>query len=172
MMIRSTLAALGLALPLAACALPLGAFAHEFTAGALVIGHPYAVETAPGVRTGAGYFSVENTGTEPDRLLAVKADFPKVEVHATTTDAAGVARMAPVEAVEIPTGATIELAPKGMHVMFMGLAAPLAAGTEFPAALVFEKAGEVPVVFKVEPRAPGAAPMGQMDHSGHMAPTN
>ena len=52
------------------------------------------------------------------------------------------------------------------------LAAPLAAGTEFPAALVFEKAGEVPVVFKVEPRAPGAAPMGQMDHSGHMAPTN
>ena len=171
-MIRSTLAALGLALPLTAFALPLAAVAHEFTAGALVTGPPYALETAPGVRTGAGYFSVENTGTEPDRLLAVKADFLKVEVHSTTTDAAGVARMTPVGAVEIPPGATVELSPKGMRGMCMGLAAPLAAGTEFPATLVFEKAGEAPVVFKVEPRAPGAAPMGQMDHSGHMAPTN
>lgn len=165
MIFRSTLAALGLALPIAA-------FAHGFTAGALEIGHPYALETAPGVRTAAGYFTVTNTGTDPDRLLAVKADFPKVEVHTTTTDAAGVARMAPVEAVEIPPGATIELAPKGMHVMFMGLAAPLAAGTEFPAALVFEKAGEIPVVFKVEARKSEAAPMGEMDHSGHMAPAN
>jgi copper(I)-binding protein len=160
MKLRLALAALGLALPLAA-------FAHGFTIGALEIGHPYSVETAPGVRTGAGYLSVTNTGPSPDRLLAVKADFPKVEIHETATDAAGVARMGPVAGVEIAPGATVELAPRGVHVMFMGLPAPLAAGARFPATLVFEHAGEVAVEFVVETRKAGDEPAHE-----HPAPAN
>lgn len=151
MKLRLCLAALGLALPLAAVA-------HDFTLGALRIGHPYALETAPGLRTGAGYLSVANAGAEPDRLLAVRADFPKVEIHETLTDAAGVARMSPVAGLAIPPGATVELAPRGAHVMFMGLTAPLAAGSRFPATLVFERAGEVAVEFVVEPRKAGGEP--------------
>lgn len=160
MKLRLCLAALGLALPLAA-------LAHDFTLGALEVGHPYALETAPGLRTGAGYLSVTNTGSEPDRLLAVKADFPKVEIHETLTDAAGVARMSPVANLEIPPGATVELAPRGAHVMFMGLPAPLAAGSRFPATLVFERAGEVAVEFVVETRKPGGEPA-----HVHEAPVN
>jgi copper(I)-binding protein len=71
--------------------------------------------------------------------------------------------MVPVEAVEVPPGQTVTLAPGGMHVMFMGLGAPLTEGEKIDAELVFEKAGRVEVQFNVEPRAetPGT------DHAGH-----
>ena len=64
--------------------------------------------------------------------------------------------MRPVEAPRHPAGATVTLAPQGLHVMFMGLDAPLVAGASIPATLVFERAGEIAVEFKVEPRAAGA----------------
>lgn len=136
---------------------------HEFGAGALTVGHPYAFATAPGAKVGAGYLSVTNAGSEADRLLAVKADFPRVELHATQVDAAGVARMAAVGSIEVPAGATVTLAPQGTHVMFMGLTAPLVEGAAVRAVLVFEKAGEVAVEFTVEAR--GAA--GGMEGMGH-----
>ncbi|MDP5359854.1 MAG: copper chaperone PCu(A)C, partial [Paracoccaceae bacterium] len=57
----------------------------------------------------------------------------------------------------------VQLAPGGLHVMFMGLGGdPFEVGETFPATLVFEKAGEVEVVFYVEERTAEA-----MDHSGH-----
>jgi periplasmic copper chaperone A len=155
---RRALLAIGLAGVLA-----LPGWAHEFTAGPLTIGHPYALATAPGAPTGAGYLSVTNGGAEADRLVAVKADFPRVELHATEVDAAAVARMGAVEAVEVPPGATVTLAPQGTHVMFMGLTAPLVEGERVPAVLVFEKAGEVAVEFAVEARKTGDG----MDHTGH-----
>ena len=38
------------------------ASAHSFKLGALEIGHPWARETPPSAQTGAGYFTVKNTG--------------------------------------------------------------------------------------------------------------
>jgi copper(I)-binding protein len=138
--------------------------AHEFRLGELTIEHPYAIATPPAAKAGAGYLTIRNAGAEADRLVAVEAPFPMVQVHATETDASGVARMAPVEALEVPPGATVTLAPGGTHVMFMGLAEPLTAGDTLDAALVFEKAGRVEVQFNVEARA--EAPM-QEDHADH-----
>jgi copper(I)-binding protein len=139
--------------------------AHEFKLGDLTIGHPYAFETAATAKTGAGYLSIANAGGAPDRLLAVEADFPRVQLHVTEVDAAGVARMKPLETLEIPPGATVTLEPRGTHVMFMGLDAPLKAGEAIAATLVFEKAGEVAVEFNVEPRQGGAEPdHGAMTH--------
>jgi copper(I)-binding protein len=135
--------------------------AHEYKVGDLTIGHPHAIETAATTKTGAGYLSITNAGTAPDRLVAIEADFPRVELHATETDAAGVARMRGIEALEIPPGATVALEPRGTHVMFMGLAAPLKAGEKIDATLVFERAGEIAVEFNVEPRTGAEA-----DHEG------
>ena len=148
----------------AASALAGLATAHEFTAGTLTVGHPYALETAPTAKSAAGYFSVTNGGATGDRLVAVRAAFPAVELHTTETDAAGVTKMLPVEGLDIPAGGTVTLAPRGVHVMFMGLTAPWAAGDHVEATLVFEKAGEVPIVFNVEPRKPAAE--GADDHGG------
>ncbi len=161
MRIQSTLAALA-----AAFALAGAAGAHEFKLGDLTIGHPYAIETAATAKTGAGYLSISNGGGAPDRLIAIEAPFPRVEIHTTETDAAGVARMLPVEGVEIPPGQTVTLEPGGMHVMFMGLGAPFVAGETVAATLVFEKAGRVEVEFNVQPRGEGEGGMedGDMDH--------
>jgi copper(I)-binding protein len=147
---RPMLAALAVA---AALASP--ASAHDYALGSLEIAHPYAIETAPTAMAGAGYLAITNTGDVPDRLIAVRTDFPRTWIHAVEIDADGVARMHEVDALDIPAGATVTLAPSGLHVMFMGLDAPLVAGASIPATLVFENAGELAFEFKVEPRSAG-----------------
>lgn len=140
-----------LALAFAILALP--AAAHEVTTESLVIDHPYALETVATAMSSAGYMTITNTGSAPDRLLEVRADFPRVLLHGTQTDAQGVTRMVPVEGIAIAPGETVTLAPGGMHVMFMGLDGdPFEEGERIPATLVFERAGEIAVEFWVEPR--------------------
>jgi copper(I)-binding protein len=157
-----------LALALSLLALP--AAAHEVTTETLVIDHPYALETPATAMSGAGYMTITNSGAEPDRLLEVRADFPRVTLHGTQTDAQGVTRMIPVEGIEIAPGETVALAPGGMHVMFMGLDGdPFEEGERIPATLVFERAGEIAVEFWVEPRNGGMTGHEGHDH-GSLAP--
>jgi len=58
--------------------------------------------------------------------------------------------------LEIAPGATVTLAPGGLHMMMMGLKAPLKQGEKVPLTLVFEKAGTIDVEIAVE--AMGATP--------------
>ena len=136
--------------------LAVAAHAHEFKAGAVTVGHPYARATAAGQPIGGGFMKLIN-GAGNDRLLAVSADVSKtVELHEMKMEG-DVMRMRQVDGIELPAGKTVELKPGGYHVMFIGLKAPLKAGDKFPVKLKFEKAGEVTVDVTVE--APGA------DHS-------
>ena len=130
----------------------LAAQAHEFKLGAITIGHPYARATVPGQPAGGGFLKLENKGGD-DRLLSASAGVSSaVELHSMSMEG-DVMRMRQVDAIELPAGKTVELKPGGLHVMFMGLKAPLKAGDSFPLKLKFEKAGEVTVDVKVE--APG-----------------
>ncbi|HEY0291477.1 MAG TPA: copper chaperone PCu(A)C [Hansschlegelia sp.] len=147
------------------------ASAHEYKAGDLLIGHPWSRATVPGAKIGGGYFTVTNHGSTPDRLLSVSAPFAdKAEMHETTLDD-GVAKMRSIEGgLEIKPGETLEFAPGGRHVMFVGLKQPLRQGERVKGALTFEKAGAVDVEFAVE--AAGATPksapdMSGMDHMDH-----
>ncbi|MEM9523114.1 MAG: copper chaperone PCu(A)C [Pseudomonadota bacterium] len=141
------------------------ATAHDFTIGDLTIDHPIVFETPRSAMSGGGYLSVTNNGTSSDRLIEVSADFPRVRLH-MTEESDGVARMIHVEAIEIPAGETVVLEPGGAHVMFMGLNGnPFEVGEEIPATLIFEQAGRIEVVFKVESR--DAATGERTDHSGH-----
>ena len=131
----------------------LAAHAHDFKAGAITIGHPYARATAAGQPTGGGFMKFVNGGGK-DKLLSVSADVSKtVELHEMKMEG-DVMRMRQVDGIELQAGKTVELKPGGYHVMFIGLKAPLKAGDKFPVKLRFEKAGEVTVEVKVE--APGA----------------
>lgn len=144
-------------------ALAAPAYAHSYKAGTLEISHPWARETPPAAKVGAGYFKVKNTGTEADRLIAVEtADAAKVEIHESLTEN-GVAKMRQVEAVELPPGAETALKPGGYHLMLIDLKEPLAEGMRVPATLVFEKAGRVDVELAVEGMSYGGP---QPDH-GH-----
>lgn len=147
----------------ALCTMAPGARAHDYTAGALVIAHPIAFATPRTAMAGGGFLTVTNTGDTPDRLIGVRADFPRVMLH-TTEIKDGVASMMHVDGIEIPAGETVSLQPGGFHVMFMGLNGdPLEVGEKIPATLIFEHAGEVEVIFNVEERGASA------DHSGHGA---
>lgn len=134
------------------CVLPALASADDRVLGDLQIINPRAIETAATAQTGVGYLTIGNTGETDDALIAVEADFPKVMLH-ESVEQDGVASMRHVDRVDLPAGGMIELAPGGLHVMFMGLGGdPFEAGEEIPATLVFEKAGPLKITFKVEPR--------------------
>ena len=115
----------------------------EARLGNLIISDARARPTPPGISVGAVYFSITNGGLTADRLLSVGTPVAnKVELHESRT-VQGVVEMRPVTAVECPPGQTVKAAPGGLHVMLLGLAAPLVAGSEFLVSLQFRDAGVV-----------------------------
>ena len=145
-----------------AAALSLGALAglaethaHEIKVGDIVIDHPWSRQSPKAADVGAGFMRITNTGAADDRLVKVESPVSKTaQLHDMKMEG-DVMKMAEVPGgIAIPAGATVELKPKSLHLMFMGLNAQLREGEEFRATLTFEKAGTVEVDFEV--MGPGA----------------
>jgi len=138
-----------------------GAAAAEYQAGALKIEQPWSRATPHGATVAAGYMTITNTGTTPDRLVGGTEPFARgFEIHEMRMDGNVMKMRALPGGLEIKAGATVELKPGSYHVMFTGLARPLTKGERLKGTLAFEKAGTVEVEYVVE--APGAGGM-----SGH-----
>lgn len=139
--------------------------AQEFKAGDLSIEHPWSRATPAGAKVAAGYVTITNKGTVPDRLVGVSTSVAgKVEVHEMAMKN-GVMTMRPLSGgLPIEPGKTVTLAPGGYHIMFMDLKTPLKQDDKISATLAFEKAGKVDVTFDVQPVG-AQSPMS--DHSGH-----
>jgi len=133
---------------------------HNVVAGDLVISHARSVATAPGAPVAGGYMSIKNGGAQADFLIGATSPFAaSVTIH-QSTNVDGVMKMRPVKGgVEIPAGQTIELAPEGLHLMFMELNTPLKADETPTITLHFELAGDVDVNLHVG--SSGG------EHSGH-----
>jgi copper(I)-binding protein len=126
-----------------------------------VVSQAWARATAPGVDVGAVYLTIDG-GTKSDELLsATTTRASMVHLH-TIEEAAGVAKMRAVGGVAVPAGKRVVLAPKGTHIMLMGIGQPLAAGESFPLTLKFANAGETTVTVVVRaagtdgPQQPGS----------------
>ena len=144
------------------------AIADEIKAGDLVITQAWSRATPKGAKTGAGYLTIENKGSTPDRLIGGSADVAgKVEIHEMAMSK-GVMKMRPLETgLVIEPGKTVKLAPGGYHVMLMDLKSQLKQGDKLPITLEFEKAGKVTVSFDVG--GVGAqGPAGASDMGGKM----
>lgn len=141
---------LSLAAVLAAAA--LAAHARDYKLGALEIIEPWTRATPATAPSGGGYLTITNKGTTPDRLIAVRSPTAgKVEFHEMKMEG-NIMRMRELEkGIEIPPGATVELKPGGLHIMFLGLKSPFEKDAKVPATLVFEKAGNVDVELQVAP---------------------
>lgn len=125
------------------------------------IERPWARPTVSGQPAGGGFLVLHNRANTADRLLAASTPAAeRVELHSMKMEG-DVMRMRQVEGIDLPAGATVKLEPGGLHLMFMGLKAPLTAGSRVPLTLRFEKAGEVRVDVAVE--SPTAMP----DHGDH-----
>ena len=110
----------------------------------------WARATPPGTSVGAAYMTIQG-GQRADRLVDASSDrAAMVHLH-SVEEQDGVAKMRAIEAVEIPAGQLVRLAPKSTHVMLMGLDGPLVAGQTFVVILRFAEAGEVPVTVTVRP---------------------
>ena len=127
----------------------------SFAVGDLVVENPWARESV--TRTGAAYLTVRNAGAADDRLIGVASEVAdRAELHGSEMQD-GVMRMRPVEAVEVPAHGQAALEPGGLHIMLIGLKAPLEEGGSFALTLTFENAGEVEVVTTIEDIAHGGA---------------
>jgi copper(I)-binding protein len=135
---------------LALVMMPSFALSHEYKVGDLVVDHPAAKTTPKTAMAGAGYVTIINTGDVADTLVAVEADFDRVEIHDTKVEN-DVASMFQIEGAVIAPGETLTFAPGGKHIMFMGLGGdPFEEGEAFSGTLVFENAGRIDIVFNVE----------------------
>jgi len=141
-------------------ALAASAGAHDFSAGPLMIERPWARATPPAAQTGAAYFTLHNSGDADERLVSVDAPIARrAELHAHQVEN-GVMRMRQVAAIVLPPGGQVALQPGGLHVMLIGLEAPLRVDESFPFTLTFERAGRVTIQISVQ-QGDGA------DHLGH-----
>jgi copper(I)-binding protein len=131
---------------------PIGAYAHEFKVGDIEITHPWARATPPGATVGGGYLTITNHGSQPDRLTAVSTPIAGMtQLHRMTMEG-DIAKMEELpDGIEIPPGASVELKPQSLHIMFMALKKPFKEKESFEAELTFEKAGKVTVEFEIEP---------------------
>ena len=117
-----------------------------------------------GASSSAAYLTIANGQRQADRLLGATSPAARsVSIHNTTMQN-GVMRMRGAGAVPVAAGARIAMKPGGMHVMLMGLKAPLRPGTRLPLTLRFERAGNVQVSVPVLP--PGSSGP-EVAHHGH-----
>lgn len=120
--------------------------------------------TAQGASTGAVFMTIQNPGTESDRLIGVSTSVsPTVELHRTAVDESGVMTMSKLDGIDLIAGSDTLLNSDGLHIMLLGLTTPLVEGTTFDVTLDFEKAGDMVVPVTVV--SAGATMID--DHSGH-----
>jgi copper(I)-binding protein len=137
---RGTLAAaIGLALAPAARA----------QAPTVTVTNPWTRAAGAGA-TGVGYMTLRNTGSAADRIVGGRtAAARSVELHTHIRDG-DVMRMRPVPAIDLPPGQEVRLGPGGLHLMLIGLVAPLRQGERVPVTLLLERGGELQVELAVE----------------------
>jgi copper(I)-binding protein len=153
---------------LALASLSMLALTGMASAATITVTEPFSRATAPTAKTGAAFMTL-GLDQGDDKLLSVSSPVAeKVELHTHIMEN-GVAQMRAVDAIPLAAGTPVELKPGGLHVMLIGLKAPLKAGDMVPLTLRFEKAGEVAVSVPV--KGPGARPAPaageQGGHSGH-----
>lgn len=102
-----------------------------------VLVHAWARATAPGANSGAIYGVFSNEGDTAMRATSIGFEHAgHVMVHRTvSTD--GVTRMLPAE-ISIAPGGQLLLAPGDLHIMLMGLNAPLVMGCRYSLSLTWE----------------------------------
>jgi copper(I)-binding protein len=144
--------------------LPAIASAH------MVIEDAYARASSAMAQSGAAFMTIFNHSDMDDRLIGVTSEAAeRLELHTHIQDDAGVMRMVEVEeGFAIAAGETIALDRGGMHVMLLGLTAPLTQGEEIEITFTFEHADPVTHTITIDnERQPAAGGHDHGDHAGH-----
>lgn len=97
-------------------------------ASGLQLSDAWVAEMPPGTEATAGYLAIHNPSAVNVTIRGISSpQFGSVQVH-TTELHEGRATMQMRDSVEVPAGATVELAPGASHLMLFSPAQPLKAG--------------------------------------------
>lgn len=124
------------------------ALATGVSASDVIVKNAFARASAsPAATTGAVYLTV--TSPADDRLVSVFTPVAAM-AHLHETHMEGdVAKMDMLDTLKLAAGTETQLKPGGIHIMLMGLKAPLKEGDTLPLELTFEKAGTIAVMVTV-----------------------
>ena len=107
--------------------------------------------TPNGAPVAGGYVTIRNFSDKPDRLVGASLPLAmRAEIHEMSmTD--GIMRMRELDkGLEIPASGTVELKQGSYHLMFIKPSRAFVEGEWIDGTLTFERAGTLPVRFKVE----------------------
>ncbi len=137
-----------LAALLTACLALLGAAAAAAQSPLLTAQDAW-IRVTPGSDMAAAYLTLHNPGTLPLLITGVRSPRAASAMIHETQITNGQSRMRPHEPLAIAAGATVRLAPGGLHIMLHGLTGPLQPGDEVPLVLQLEGGGSVTVSARV-----------------------
>jgi periplasmic copper chaperone A len=116
--------------------------AHSYKLGAIEIGHLWAKPSSDQKLLVTG--PLLNSGKAPDRLIRVTSGAARA-ARMTTTGGTAV-----IDAIELPPGKPVSLAPWREHIVLEGVANAGEVGARIPMTLVFDHAGHIDVEVIVE----------------------
>ena len=104
----------------------------------------------------AAYFALYLASGSADRLVSARIEGAnRVELHGHTIDVeTGMMQMRPIGPQDVLGAGPLLFVPGARHLMVFGLE-PVEEGASVAGVLVFERAGEVPVIFEVRSMQPG-----------------
>lgn len=126
---------------------------------------PYARATAPGQPNSAVFMHLHNQGDATTLVSAGSNAAKVVELHTHIHDQ-GVMRMRKIDGIELPANEQVELAPGGLHIMLIGLEAPLQVGNQINMTLEFDDGTRQQLEVPVQQ----VMPMGMQHGKGHNKP--
>jgi len=109
------------------------------------------IRATPGTDVAAAYLTLTNTGSQPVTVVGVRSSMAAQAMIHETRLVGSTSSMRPRESLLVAPGATVRLAPDGLHVMLHGLSHPLKAGDEVPLVLLLGDGGTVTVTAHVRP---------------------
>ena len=153
MSIRRSLFSFYAALAVVAVAAGLGGSPAKSGSDDIKIDGAWVRESPIGGSSGGGYMRIVNSGQEADRLLSAESTVAKsIILQEMSYVGEKLLTRTLSKGIEVPPGKVVQLQWSASHLLFVDLKEPFSKEQTFEAALHFEKAGRVPVQFRVRPR--------------------
>lgn len=127
------------------------AVAAQAAPRSISIEKPWARETVEGQAAGGGFMAIVNNGQREDQLVSASSPAShEVQIHTMSMDGSVMRMRQLTDGLSIPAKGKVELKPRGLHIMFIGLKKPLRPGTSVPVTLKFRHTGSMTAQFKVQ----------------------
>lgn len=119
--------------------------------------NPYVRAVPPGQPNSAAFMTLVNSSAKAHSVKSASSPVAAtVELH-THTNNNGVMEMRQIPQIDVPAKGRVELAPGGLHVMFLGLKQDLKAGETVAITLTFDDGSTTTVNAPIKEVTPPAA---------------